>query len=172
MLASISESLHRDLNPKMKLFDNVISKSKIQAIIDDVPVDAKETVRSKLQFLNSPSYQSRLQGLMSDAALIIQDVIGNAADQKDFAKQVKDWRNEQAHQSKPGKRYASRDGIDFVQAAAKLKVLIDFQILLQIGIEPDKISERMRACDQYWFYASNKTWRWQMQQENMESTSE
>jgi hypothetical protein len=172
MLASITESLHRELNPGMRLFENKIGKDKIQAVLDEVPEVVQEIVRAKLQFLNSPTYQSRLQALMDDATLIIEDLIGDASDQKEFVKQVKDWRNEQAHQTKPGKRYASRDGIDFVQAASKLKVLIDFQILLQLGIMPEKIAERMRACHRYWFYANNKTWRWQMTDQHADVDSE
>lgn len=172
MLASISESLHRELNPKQKLFNNKISNINIDAIVEEVPCDAQKIVRSRLQFLNAPSYHSRLEGLMSDAALIIDELIGDAGEQKEFVKLVKDWRNEQAHQSKPNKRYVSRDGIDFVQTAAKLKVLIDFQVLLQIGVAPEIIAKRMRACHRYWFYANNKTWRWQLTDQHANEGSE
>lgn len=131
MLASIAESLHRDLNPS-----------------SDV------------------TFRQRIKCLLNDAAPIILDAVGDTDQQVEFLSQVTDWRNEQAHKGQPKTKYSNRDGIDYVRTAAKLKVIIDFQLLLQIGIAPERISERMRACHRYWFYANNKTWRWQMYDEH------
>ncbi|MEM6506266.1 MAG: HEPN domain-containing protein [Planctomycetota bacterium] len=160
ILASITESLHRELNPDKTLYGEAISKQAIEVVLREVPEHARDVVRSKLAWLNALSFKTRLSELMQAADAVIEDVLGNIDYQKGFTRQVTDWRNEQAHMTDRRKLYVSRDGIGYVRMAAKLKVIIDFQILLQLGFDEQVIAERMRDLRRYWFFASNKTWPW------------
>ena len=84
----------------------------------------------------------------------MKDVVGNAPD---FIKRIIECRNSEAHCNEDG---AQGSGSEHARLASKLRVLIDCMILKQVGVPQNEIEAAMRSSREYWFYASNATWKW------------
>ncbi|MEM6259713.1 MAG: HEPN domain-containing protein [Planctomycetota bacterium] len=159
-LASVAESIQSKLYPGLKRTIPTFSQDIIDQLLIAVHENEKESIREKLNRSNAPTFRDRLRDLMSRASTITNDVIGSDQDQDDFMACVTHSRNEQAHQTGPKSKHSIRDGLNFVRTTSKLKVLIEFHLLLNLGLDVTTISKRMRLNSRYWHYASNESWPW------------
>jgi hypothetical protein len=85
--------------------------------------------------------------------LLVPDVVG---DKDIFAKRVVAWRNNEAHFLKGD----GSSGLQHLRLASKLRVIIDALIMQQLGLPISEVASAMKKNRQYWFYASNETWPW------------
>ena len=85
---------------------------------------------------------------------MMPDVVGDA---DSFATRIVQYRNYEAHCDEEG-RFGN--GSEHFRLSSKLRVVIDALILKRLGITNDELSAAMRGSYEYWFYASNETWPW------------
>jgi hypothetical protein len=81
------------------------------------------------------------------------EVVGNV---EKFIDRVVALRNLEAHRIEGD----NNNGSEQARLAAKLKVLIDATLLTHIGIPNDEVATSMKQSREYWFYASNSSWPW------------
>jgi hypothetical protein len=157
--AAAAESLHAHLRPDEDSCSKLEARQIWKAIRPAIPVERRKAFSSALQRVNALAYRDRLERLFARFPTLVQDVIGDAEEQAAFCKSVKDIRNTLAHrltrteQTNPG-------GSKLVRMASKLKTILDAWILAEIGIVEPAVEEAMRENPKYWFYASRKTWPW------------
>ncbi|HEY8748116.1 MAG TPA: HEPN domain-containing protein [Tepidisphaeraceae bacterium] len=98
--------------------------------------------------------RNRIKESLDRISILIPDVIGNS---DAFAKRIVACRNNEAH---GGEDDEGGSGTEYVRLASKLRVIIDTLIMMELGLTISEVSTAMRNSNEYWFYASNTTWPW------------
>lgn len=130
------ESYHRRTTDNIQIEKNE-HKKRVKSIIESVDTEYKDWLQEKLNFSNEPTLRNRLTDIIDESS----DFINNIIDSKDFfIKKICDTRNYLTHFDKRLEKKAA-SGIELVEICSKLKIIIEFNFLLEIGFNKNIANE-------------------------------
>jgi hypothetical protein len=103
---------------------------------------------------NDCTLRKRITASLQQMGTLAHDVVG---DPDAFAARVLACRNNEAHCNEEADQAS---GAALAALASKVRVIIDVLIMLEIGLTMSEVSAAMRRSREYWFYASNSSWPW------------
>jgi hypothetical protein len=147
-LTTVAEGIHRLLLPKRTRMTKAQAKearSKALQGLDNLPEDVQAAVQDALGHLTDLSYPRRLLDLADYVKDAVPGVTGNTAEWK---KRVVNVRNGFAHQLEDG--FLNEETADeSVAVFLSLQWLLTGMLLLQTGISPSQLGNRLTCHDPY-----------------------
>ena len=148
-LATAAEGLHARLHPKQQRMTRsqaeAARKTATRAIPPDLPEDVRVAVHEALGRLDAPTFAQRLRTL---AERVEPAAPGITGDTEKWVQQVKEARNSFAHQSTNGPR-GGTDVLGYHVLAVSLRWFLTVALLLQAGVDPADLAERLRQHRSY-----------------------
>lgn len=124
------ESYHRKSTSNAKIEDSE-HKIRIKSILESVDEEYRPWLKEKLCFSNEPTLVARLREIINNEIPFISSIIDS---NDDFIKKIRDTRNYLTHFDKSLKN-KSATGIELIEINSKLKIIIEYYFLIEIGFE-------------------------------------
>lgn len=133
------ESLHRRTRKNNEI-EQVEHEKRITTILESVDEEQKKWLEGKLAYSNEPTLRNRLRELLTESATILKLTSRNKKDS--FICKVCDTRNYFTHYDTS---LASRAalGEELISICARLKIIIEFNLLIEIGFCKQKSQEML-----------------------------
>lgn len=127
------ESYHRRTRINTEIEPNEHEK-RIKSILQSVDIQYKEWLENRLTYSNEPTLRTRLSDLTNECAKLIN--ISSSKSKKSFISKVCDTRNYFTHYDFSLADKAAKD-TDLFHLFYKLKVILEFNLLLEIGFNKE-----------------------------------
>ncbi|MEV7968684.1 HEPN domain-containing protein [Sphaerisporangium sp. NPDC088356] len=158
-MASAAEGLHRRLMPTDRRMSRSAKDRARRLAKKAVPEEVQERVSEALMHIDEPSYMERLRYLTDLTRLAVPDAAGVTAQMqtgrtpdttKVWEERIKAVRNGFAHQT-PGTKSTEEDEAwrEHVILLRTLYWVLVAALLLQTGVEPSQLKERVQTYDPY-----------------------
>ena len=148
-MAIAAEGLHRRLQPNdrvMSLGQARQARRQARNAIDDPKV--RERVNDALLHLEEPTYAERLSFITDLTSEAVPDATGQTIE---WERRIKNVRNGFAHQTAPPSDGDNEEWQEYLVLLRTLRWVLTGALLLQTGIEPGRLSERLQQHEPYQF---------------------
>lgn len=134
------ESYHRrtKINTEIGTEDH---EERVNSILSSVDSKYKEWLKSKLLYSNEPSLRKRLESMVKECSGLIN--LESSKQKKSFINKVCDTRNYFTHYDESLANRAEK-GSELLNICNKLEIIIEFNLLLEIGFNKDSAYELLK----------------------------
>jgi ApeA N-terminal domain 1 len=153
-LTSAAEGLHRLLQPGQKrMTKKQASEARVTAVeaVKELDEDVRGAVEAAWHHLTDPSYPRRLLDLAEQVKGAVPGVTG---DTQEWKKRVSNARNGLAHKLERGFLDDDIDAQEYAALLLSLGWLLTGLLLLQTGIRPTALGNRLRSYEPYQLFLS------------------